>query len=113
MPQTREHMILAKQIGVEKIVVFINKVDMADKEMIELVEMEIRELMNDLGYKGDDAPIIQGSALHALQGTEPAIGKDSIKKLLDAVDDYVPIPARKLDLPFLMPIEHVHSIPGK
>ncbi|OQV17482.1 Elongation factor Tu, mitochondrial [Hypsibius exemplaris] len=113
MPQTREHMILAKQIGVEKIVVYINKVDAADKEMTELVEMEIRELMNDLGYKGDDSPVIHGSALHALQGTEDAIGKDSIRKLLAAVDSYVSIPMRDLDKAFMLPIEHVHSIPGR
>ena len=112
MPQTREHMILAKQIGVENIVVYVNKVDVADKEMTELVEMEVRELMNDLGYKGDSASVIHGSALHALQGTDNALGKDSIKKLLQAVDESIPIPVRQLDKPFLLPIEHVHSIPG-
>lgn len=112
MPQTREHLILAKQIGVENIVVFINKVDAADKEMVELVEMEIRELMNDLGYKGDSAPVIQGSALYALEGKDDPLGKAAIKKLLDAVDNSVPIPPRQLDKPFFMPIEHVHSIPG-
>ncbi|XP_055327502.1 elongation factor Tu-like [Paramacrobiotus metropolitanus] len=111
MPQTREHLILAKQIGVEKIVVFINKVDQADSEMVELVEMEVREVMNTFGYKGDESPVIKGSALYALEGKEE--GKKAVKELLAAVDSYVPIPERDLDKTFFMPIEHVHSIPGR
>lgn len=113
MPQTREHLILAKQIGIERIVIYLNKVDVADKETVELVEMELRELMTELGYDGDSTPIIQGSALYALEDREPELGSESIQKLLEAVDSYIPTPTRALDKPFLMPIEHVHSIPGR
>ena len=113
MPQTREHLILAKQIGIEKIVVFLNKADVADKEMVELVEMEIRELMNDLGLDGDKCPVVLGSALYALEGKDDPLGKEAIKKLLEAVDTYIPQPIRELDKPFFMPIELVHSIQGK
>lgn len=113
MPQTREHLILAKQIGIEKVVVYLNKVDVADKEVIDLVEMELRELMNEIGFDGDNAPIVQGSALYALEGKEPEIGEKSIIKLLEVVDSYVPTPERPLDKPFLMPVEVVHSIPGR
>ncbi|KAF7282255.1 hypothetical protein GWI33_003052 [Rhynchophorus ferrugineus] len=113
MPQTREHLLLAKQIGVKHLVVFINKVDAADKEMVELVEMEIRELLNEMGFDGDNVPIITGSALCALEGKDPEIGKDAILKLLDAIDNYIPTPERELDKPFLLPIEHVYSIPGR
>lgn len=113
MPQTREHLILAKQIGIEKVVIYLNKVDVADKETVELVEMELRELMTELGFDGDNTPIIQGSALYALEEREPELGANSIQKLLEAVDTYIPTPKRALDKPFLMPIEHVHSIPGR
>lgn len=113
MPQTREHLILAKQIGIEKIVVYLNKADVADKETIELVEMELRELMTDLGFDGDNTPIITGSALFALEDREPELGSESVAKLLEAVDTYIPTPVRPLDKPFLIPIEHVHSIPGR
>ncbi|XP_066253265.1 elongation factor Tu [Euwallacea similis] len=113
MPQTREHILLAKQIGVKDLVVFINKVDTADKEMTELVEMEIRELLTEMGLDGDNVPIIFGSALCALEGTQPEIGRDAILKLLAAIDDHIPTPIRELDKPFLLPIENTYSIPGR
>ncbi|XP_063702630.1 elongation factor Tu [Culicoides brevitarsis] len=113
MPQTREHLLLAKQIGISHIVVFINKVDAADAEMVELVEMEIRELMTEMGYDGDNAPIVKGSALCALEGKNPEIGSEAIIKLLEEVDKHVPTPVRDLDKPFLLPVEHVYSIPGR
>ncbi|KZC05446.1 Elongation factor Tu, mitochondrial [Dufourea novaeangliae] len=113
MPQTREHVLLAKQIGIDHIVVFVNKIDAADKEMIELVEMEIRELLTEMGYDGDKIPIVTGSALCALEGNNPGIGKESILKLLDAVDSHIPTPIRDLDKPFLMPVESVFSIAGR
>lgn len=113
MPQTREHLLLAKQIGVKHIVIFINKVDAADKEMVELVEMEIRELMTEMGFDGDNVPIIAGSALCALEGKNPEIGADAVMKLLKEVDAYIPTPVRELDKPFMLPVEHVYSIPGR
>lgn len=113
MPQTREHLLLAKQIGVEHIVVFINKVDAADKEMAELVEMEIRELMTEMGFDGENVPVILGSALCALDGTKPEIGSEAILQLLDQIDKYIPTPIRDLDKPFMLPIEHVYAIPGR
>jgi len=113
MPQTREHLLLAKQIGINHIVVFINKVDAADAEMVELVEMEIRELMTEMGYDGDNAPIVKGSALCALEGKNPEIGADAIKNLLKEVDAFIPTPSRELDKPFLLPVENVYSIPGR
>lgn len=113
MPQTREHLVLAKQIGIEKVVIFLNKVDVADKETVELVEMELRELMTELGFDGDNTPIIHGSALCALEDRDPEMGLEAITKLLEAVDTYIPTPARALDKPFLLPVEHVHSIPGR
>lgn len=113
MPQTREHLVLAKQIGIEHIVVFINKVDAADKEMVELVEMEVRELLTEMGYKGDTIPVIKGSALCALEGKDPEIGANAIMELLDAVDNHIPTPIRDLDKPFLLPVESVYSIPGR
>lgn len=113
MPQTREHLILAKQIGIEHIVVYLNKVDAADQEMSELAEMELRELMNEVGFKGDDVPVIAGSALCALEGKNDEIGKQSVLKLLDAVDKHIPEPKRELDKPFLLPVETVYSIAGR
>ncbi|VVC37400.1 Hypothetical protein CINCED_3A018584 [Cinara cedri] len=113
MPQTREHLILAKQIGVNHIIVFINKVDAADSEMVELVEMEIRELLIEMGFDGENIPFIKGSALCALEGREPEIGEKSIEALLNEVDKYVPQPIRDLDKPFMLPVEHVYSIPGR
>ncbi|XP_059204853.1 elongation factor Tu, mitochondrial [Centropristis striata] len=114
MPQTREHLLLARQIGVEHVVVYINKADVVeDKEMLELVEIEIRELLTEFGYDGDNAPVVIGSALCALENKEPELGVNSIMKLLDIVDSYVPLPKRELDKPFLLPIEMTYSIPGR
>lgn len=113
MPQTREHLILAKQIGIENIVVFMNKIDTADSEMAELAEMELRELMSEIGFDGDNVPVITGSALCALEGKNDDIGRDAIQKLLDAVDEYIPEPKRELDMPFLLPVESVYSITGR
>ena len=106
MPQTREHLLLAKQVGISHLVVFVNKVDAVDdKEMLELVEMEMRELLTEYGFDGDEVPIIMGSGLCALEGREPEIGVEAIRKLMEAVDSYIPTPTRDLDKPFLMPIE--------
>ncbi len=114
MPQTREHILLARQVGVPALVVFLNKVDMVDDpELLELVEMEMRELLTSYQYPGDDIPIIRGSALHALNGTNPEMGHDAILKLMAAVDSYIPQPVRAKDQPFLMPIEDVFSISGR
>ncbi len=112
MPQTREHILLARQVGVPKIVVFMNKVDLVDdEELLELVDMELRELLDFYQFDGDETPIIQGSALKALQGDAEAIA--SIKELMEAVDSYIPLPPRAVDKPFLMPIEDVFSITGR
>ena len=114
MPQTREHILLARQVGVPALVVFMNKVDLVDDaELIELVEMEVRELLSKYDFPGDDIPIIKGSAVCALNGTNKEIGEDAVRALMAAVDDYIPTPARPLDLPFLMPIEDVFSISGR
>ncbi|CAF0966365.1 unnamed protein product [Adineta steineri] len=113
MPQTREHLLLAKQIGIEKIVVFMNKADAADKEMLELVELELRELLTQIGFDGENTPIIPGSALYALEDREPKLGKEMVLKLLEAVDTYIPVPPRAADQPFLLPVEHVYTIPNK
>jgi elongation factor Tu len=114
MPQTREHILLARQVGVPALVVFMNKVDMVDDpELLDLVEMEVRELLSSYQFPGDDIPIIRGSALCALNGTNPEIGRDAILKLMEAVDTYIPQPNRPIDLPFLMPIEDVFSISGR
>ncbi|KAL1428684.1 hypothetical protein MTO96_003031 [Rhipicephalus appendiculatus] len=113
MPQTREHLLLAKQIGIEHIVVFLNKADAADKEMLELVEMELRELLTEFGFKGDEVPVITGSALYALEDKEPELGRQAVLKLLETVDSHIPTPVRDLDKPFLLSIESVHSIPGR
>lgn len=113
-PQTREHLLLARQVGVQKIVVFVNKIDaIEDKEMLELVEMEMRELLTTYGFDGDDTPIILGSALCALEGRQPEIGAQKIDELLAAVDTWIPTPERDTDKPFLMSIEDVFSIPGR
>ena len=111
MPQTREHVLLARQVGVPKIVVFLNKMDMADEELVELVEMDVRELLTKNGFDGDNAPIIKGSALKALEGDEKY--EDAVMELVQAMDDYIEQPARDLDKPFLMPIEDVFSIKGR
>ena len=114
MPQTREHILLARQVGVPSLVCFLNKVDMVDdEELIDLVEMELRELLTYYKYPGDDIPIIRGSALHALKGTNDKIGKDAILELMKACDEHIPAPKRKLDLPFSMPVEDVFSIQGR
>ncbi len=111
MPQTREHVLLARQVGVPKIVVFLNKMDMADEELVELVEMDVRELLTKNGYDGDNAPVVKGSALKALEGD--AKYEDAIMELVTAMDDYIEEPKRDLDKPFLMPIEDVFSIKGR
>src|SRR6202046_1790405 len=114
MPQTREHILLARQVGVPAIVVFLNKCDMVDdKELLELVEMEVRELLNKYKFPGDTIPIIHGSALCALEGKNPALGHDGILKLMEAVAAPIPQPERPLDKPFLMPVEDVFSISGR
>ncbi len=114
MPQTREHILLARQVGVPYIVVFLNKADMVDDpELLELVEMEVRDLLTSYNFPGDDTPIVVGSALKALQGDTSDIGEGAIFKLVEAMDSYFPIPERAVDLPFLMPIEDVLSISGR
>ena len=114
MPQTREHILLARQVGVPAIVVFLNKVDQVDDaELLELVDMEVRELLSSYEFPGDDIPIIKGSALHAMNGTQPEIGENAIRELMAAVDAYIPQPERPVDLPFLLPIEDVFSISGR
>ncbi|MCE2965100.1 MAG: elongation factor Tu [Alphaproteobacteria bacterium] len=114
MPQTREHILLARQVGVPSLVVFMNKVDMVDdKDLIELVEMEIRDLLNQYKFPGDTTPIIKGSALCALEGKQDEIGKNAVLELMKAVDDFIPQPKREKDKPFLMPVEDVFSISGR
>ncbi len=114
MPQTREHILLARQVGVPAIVVYMNKVDQVDdEELLELVELEVRELLSSYDFPGDDIPIVMGSALAALENGDETTGKESIKALMDAVDSYIPQPERAIDQPFLMPIEDVFSISGR
>ena len=114
MPQTREHILLARQVGVPALVVYMNKVDQVDdEEILELVELEVRELLSEYGFDGDEIPIVKGSALAALEGRDPEIGENSIKELMDAVDSYIPQPDRPVDKDFLMPIEDVFSISGR
>jgi len=114
MPQTREHILLARQVGVPYIVVYLNKADMVDDpELLELVEMEVRELLSSYDFPGDDTPVIVGSALKALEGDKSAIGEESIIKLVEAMDSYIPEPERPIDQPFLLPIEDVFSISGR
>ena len=112
MPQTREHILLARQVGVPYIVVFLNKCDMVDdEELVDLVEMEVRELLSEYGFDGDNAPVIRGSALKALEGDEKYVG--AIKELMDAVDEFIPDPTRETDKPFLMSVEDVMTITGR
>ena len=114
MPQTREHILLARQVGVPYIIVFLNKCDMVDDaELLELVEMEVRELLSKYEFPGDDTPIINGSALKALEGDKGEIGEQAIMKLAEALDSYIPTPERAIDRPFLMPVEDVFSISGR
>jgi elongation factor Tu len=114
MPQTREHILLARQVGVPYIVVFLNKCDMVDdKELLELVEVEVRDLLKSYKFPGDDIPVVKGSATKALEGDQSEIGVPAILKLLDTLDAYIPEPVRALDRPFLMPVEDVFSISGR
>ena len=114
MPQTREHILLARQVGVPRIVVFLNKVDQVDDpELIDLVEMELRELLTSYNFPGDEVPFIRGSALAAVEGRDDAIGKDAVKALMEAVDSYIPTPVREVDKDFLMPVEDVFTISGR
>ena len=114
MPQTREHILLARQVGVPQLVVYLNKVDQVDdEELLELVELEVRELLSEYGFDGDEIPVVKGSALAALEGRDEEIGEKSIKELMDAVDSYIPQPDRPVDKDFLMPIEDVFSISGR
>ena len=113
MPQTREHILLARQVGVPAIVVYLNKMDQADAELVELVEVEIREMLNEYGFPGDDTPIVKGSALAAVEDGDTALGKESILALMEAVDTFIPQPPRDTDKPFLMPVEDVFSISGR
>lgn len=114
MPQTREHILLARQVGVPALVVFLNKVDQVDDpELLELVEMEVRELLSSYQFPGDDIPVIKGSALVTLEDGDPEVGENRVRDLMDAVDAYIPQPERPVDRPFLMPIEDVFSISGR
>lgn len=114
MPQTREHILLARQVGVPFIVVFMNKVDMVDdKELLDLVELEVRELLSKYEFPGNDIPIVKGSALKAMEGDAGELGYQAMQKLLDAVDSYIPTPVRPIEKPFLMPVEDVFSISGR
>ena len=114
MPQTREHILLSKQVGVPYIVVFLNKSDMVDdEELLELVEMEVRELLDDYDFPGDDTPIVTGSALKALEGDQSATGMPAVQQLVETLDEYIPEPVRDIDQPFLLPIEDVFSISGR
>jgi elongation factor Tu len=113
MPQTREHILLARQVGVPALVVFLNKMDMADPDLVELVEMEVRDLLSKYEFPGDDIPIIKGSALCALEDSNPELGREAVLKLMEAVDSYIPQPERPKDKPFLMPVEDVFSISGR
>ena len=113
MPQTREHILLARQVGVPALVVFLNKMDLADPDLVELVEMEVRELLSSYQFPGDDIPIIKGSAVAALEDKNPEIGENAILELMAAVDSYIPQPERAIDRPFLMPVEDVFSISGR
>jgi len=113
MPQTKEHILLARQVGVPAVVVFMNKCDMADPDLLDLVEMEIREILSTYKFPGDSVPVVRGSATKALEGDQSEIGEPAINKLMDAVDSYVPQPVREKDKPFLMPVEDVFSISGR
>lgn len=114
MPQTREHLLLARQVGIKKLVVFVNKVDQVDDtEMLELVEMEMRDLLSTYGFDGEGTPIVSGSALAALEGRDPTIGQEAVLKLMAATDEWLDLPPRDLEKPFLMPVEDVFSISGR
>ena len=113
MPQTREHLLLARQIGLERIVIFINKSDIVDEEVLDLVEIEMRELCSDYGFCADTTPVIRGSALLALQGDESPLGAPSVRRLLAAIDDYIPTPRRDTESPFMLPVDNAFTVPGR
>ena len=113
MPQTREHLLLARQAGVERVVVFVNKADLVDEEFLELVEIEVRELLDHFGFDGTDAPFIYGSALLALNGDQGPLGEQSIYQLLEVMDTYLTPPSRDLISPFLLPVDNYFSVPGR
>lgn len=113
MPQTREHLMLAHQIGIKYVVVYVNKVDLVDKETVELVELEIRDLLNEYGFDGDHTPFVAGSAKCALSGTNPEIGESSILTLCDTLDSHVPDPVRDIDGSFTLPLETSFTVPGR
>lgn len=113
MPQTQEHIMLAKQVGVEKVVVYINKADLVDEDVLELVELEVRELLEDHGFDGNNAPIVNGSALLALQGNQGPYGESSIHRLIKVLDEYIPVLTRDLTAPFLLPVDNYFSVPGR
>ncbi|KAF2903086.1 hypothetical protein ILUMI_03102 [Ignelater luminosus] len=113
MPQTREHLLLAKQVGINKIIVYVNKADKVDKEVLELVELEVRELLTDFGFDGENSPFVFGSALHALNGESTEIGVNSIHKLLSTLDEYIPNPERDIKSPFMLPIDNAFTVPGR
>ncbi|XP_055379792.1 elongation factor Tu, mitochondrial [Condylostylus longicornis] len=113
MPQTREHLLLAKQVGIEKIIVFINKADLVDQDVLDLVEIEMRELLSDFGFDGINTPVVCGSALLALQDDNSKLGIDSIKHLLNTIDEYIPTPKRDLESPFSLPIDNAFTVPGR
>lgn len=112
MPQTREHLLLAKQTGVERVIVFVNKADLVDLDVLELVELEMRELLSEYGFDGENSPVIYGSALLALNGDQSEYGEPSIHRLLKALDEYIPTPERDLNAPFLLPIDNIFSVPN-
>lgn len=113
MPQTREHLLLAKQVGIDKIVVFINKADQVDREVLELVEIEVRELLTDFGFDGINTPVVYGSALLAMKGDTSELGEPSIRKLMDEIDNYIPTPSRDITSPFSLPIDNAFTVPGR
>lgn len=113
MPQTREHLLLARQAGVQKLVVFVNKADLVDEDFLELVEIEVRELLDHFGFDGSSVPFVNGSALLALRGDEGPLGEQSIHRLLDVMDSYLSPPTRDFDSPFLLPLDNYFSVPGR
>lgn len=113
MPQTREHLLLAKQTGVNRIVVFVNKADLVEHDVLELVEIEMRELLCEYGFDGENSPVIYGSALLALKGDQSEYGEPSIYRLLSALDEYIPTPQRDVNAPFLLPIDNMFSVPNR
>lgn len=113
MPQTREHLLLAKQTGVKEVIVFVNKADLVEEDVLELVELEIRDLLNEFGFNGDNAPVIYGSALLALNGDQSKYGEQSIYRLLDALDQYISTPTRDFSSPFMLPIDNIFTVPNR